>query len=218
VSDSAAPAKGRRARRPPLGPALPASFYARETELVARELLGAVLECRAPDGAARGRIVETEAYLGPHDAAAHSAAGLTERNRHLHGPPGMAYVYFIYGVHWCVNAVTREAGWGSAVLIRALEPIDGVAHMRRRRGAHIADVALTNGPGKRCQALGVDGRYDGTMLTNGPLRILRGSPVVDADVDVTTRIGIRKAADLPLRWLVKSSPYVSGTRGRGGSR
>jgi DNA-3-methyladenine glycosylase len=196
------------------GRALPISFYDRPTEQVARDLLGAVLECTTPLGTASGRIVETEAYLGPDDPACHAVAGLTERTRNLHGPPGIAYVYFIYGVHWCFNAVTREEGHGSAVLVRAVEPIAGVNLMRERRGNVRRDVDLTNGPGKLCQALGIDGAMDGTRLTQPPLRILAAPPVEDGDVEITPRIGITRAADWPLRWLVRGNPYVSATRPR----
>ena len=197
------------ARRLRFGPALPPAFYDRDTELVARELLGAVLQCRSPEGVTSGRIVETEAYLGPHDPACHAVAGLTERTRALHGPPGTAYVYFVYGVHWCMNAVTREAGHGSAVLIRALEPLEGLALMRRRRGARIVDRDLANGPGKLCQALGIDRGLDGARLDRGALRILRDERVPDDNVRTTPRIGISRAADWPLRFVDASSPYVS---------
>jgi len=196
------------------GRALPMSFYDRPTEQVARDLLGAVLECTTPLGTASGRIVETEAYLGPDDPACHAVAGLTERTRNLHGPPGIAYVYFIYGVHWCFNAVTREEGNGSAVLVRAVEPIAGVDLMRERRGNVRRDVDLTNGPGKLCQALGIDGAMDGTRLTQPPLRILAAPPLEDGDVEITPRIGITRAADWPLRWLVRGNLYVSATRPR----
>jgi DNA-3-methyladenine glycosylase len=199
------------ARRSALGPALSAAFYDRPTEIVARELLGTVLEHRSRDGTAAGRIVEVEAYLGPHDPACHSASGLTSRNRHLHGPPGTAYVYLIYGLHWCVNAVTREAGFGSAVLIRAIEPLVGVMHMRRRRGG-VPDRALTSGPGRVCQALAIDRSQDGVSLTRGALRILAGDPVTDTQVIVTARIGITRAADWPLRFAVRDNVWVS--RGR----
>jgi DNA-3-methyladenine glycosylase len=190
------------------GRALPPSFYDRPTELVARELLGAVLECKSDDGVAAGRIVETEAYLGPHDPACHAVVGRTERTWHLHGAPGIAYVYFIYGVHWCFNAVTREEGHGSAVLVRALEPTRGLPLMRERRGA-VRDAQLTNGPGKLCQALGIDAAMNGARLDRGRLRILAGDPVADVDVEVTPRIGITKAADWPLRFLVRGNPHIS---------
>jgi DNA-3-methyladenine glycosylase len=192
-----------------VGRSLPSSFYDRPTEQVARDLLGAVLEHRSADGVASGRIVETEAYLGPHDPACHAVVGRTERTWNLHGPPGIAYVYFIYGVHWCFNAVTREEGHGSAVLVRALEPLSGIDLMRRRRSSVRRDVDLANGPGKLCQALGVDGSLDGARLDRGSLRILAADPVADADVEVTARIGITRAADLPLRWYVRGNPYVS---------
>ena len=192
-----------------VGRSLWSSFYDRPTEQVARDLLGAVLEHRSADGVASGRIVETEAYLGPHDPACHAVVGRTERTWHLHGPPGIAYVYFIYGVHWCFNAVTREEGHGSAVLVRALEPLSGIDLMRRRRSGVRRDVDLANGPGKLCQALGVDGSLDGARLDRGSLRILAADPVADADVEVTARIGITRAADLPLRWYVRGNPYVS---------
>jgi hypothetical protein len=129
---------------------LPAAFYDRDPALVARELLGMVLRSESQDGVTSGRIVESEAYLGPHDPAAHSAVGRTSRNWHLFGPPGQAYVYFIYGMHWCVNAVTREDGHGSAVLIRAIEPLEGVELMRSRRPKAKRDRDLANGPGKVC--------------------------------------------------------------------
>ena len=197
-----------RARRSSFGSPLPREFYDRETELVARELLGSVLERRAPEGIARGRIVEVEAYLGPHDPACHAASGLSARTRHLHGPPGRAYVYFIYGMHYCVNAVTREDGHGSAVLIRAVEPLSGVELMRARRG-HVPDRQLTTGPGKLCQALGIDRELDGARLDRGPLRILRGEAVPDDAVDITHRVGISKAADWALRFLIRGNPWVS---------
>lgn len=217
VAEAAGPWRAA-ARRP-----LPPAFYDREPEVVARELLGAVLECRSPQGIARGRIVETEAYLGPHDPACHAAAGLTRRNRALFGPPGRAYVYFIYGVHWCVNAVTREAGFGSAVLIRALEPLDGLDLMRQRRGTERI-TALTSGPAKLCYALGIDGRLDGVPLDRGRLRILAGAAVPAERVGVSARIGIVKAADWPLRFFetenlhvsrMPRAPARSGRNGRG---
>ena len=202
----AAPRPG--ARPHAAGRPLPPSFYDRETGQVARELLGAVLECRTREGIASGRIVETEAYLGPHDPACHAAAGLTERNRALHGPPGTAYVYFIYGMHWCVNAVTREAGHGSAVLIRALEPLRGGPLMQRRRGVERMS-ALTSGPARLCEALGIDRRFDGTRLDRGSLRILAGERVSEALIAVSTRVGITRAADWPLRFFLHDSPHVS---------
>lgn len=198
----------RKGERRPMGPPLPLSFYDRPTEDVARELLGAVLEHRAGGATVRGRIVETEAYLGPHDPACHAAAGLTARTRTLYGPPGHAYVYFVYGMHWCFNAVTREEGHGSAVLIRAIEPIAGLPLMRRRRGVE-RDVDLTSGPARLCDAFGIDREQNGVRLDRGPLRILQGATVPDEEVLVTPRIGIRKAADWPLRYFVRGNRFVS---------
>ena len=199
------------ARRPRVPASLPVSFYDRATELVARELLGAVLECRTPEGITRGRIVETEAYLGAHDDACHAVAGLTPRTTHLFGPPGRSYVYLIYGMYWCVNAVTRERGHGSAVLVRAVHPLHGVDLMRARRPRARRDRDLTNGPGKLCLAMGITGAMSGGSLRIPPLRILAGEPVADGDVLVTPRIGITRAADWPLRYLLRDDPYVSAT-------
>lgn len=189
-----------------MGPA----FYDRPTAEVARDLLGTVLECRAGGVVTRGRIVEVEAYLGPHDAACHAAVGLTRRNRNLHGPPGTAYVYRIYGMHWCVNTVTREAGHGSAVLVRALEPLAGIETMRSRRGG-VTDRELANGPGKLCQALGITGEHDGLRLDRPPLRLRPGASIPDEAVVVTPRIGITQAAEWPLRYCIAGDPHVSRT-------
>jgi DNA-3-methyladenine glycosylase len=194
--------------RAPYGRPLPVRFYDRATEVVARELLGAILEHRTPDGMVRGRIVETEAYTGPDDPACHAAAGITPRTRILYGPPGMSYVYFVYGMHWCFNAVTREEGHGSAVLVRAVEPVAGLPLMRRRRRVS-RDVDLTSGPARLCDAFAITGDQNGVRLDRGPLRILKGDDVPDEKVLVTPRIGIKKAADWPLRFLVRDNPFVS---------
>src|SRR3990170_2505783 len=130
------------------GHVLPRSFYARETELVARDLLGTVLECETAEGTTSGIIVETEAYLGEHDEACHAVVGRTARTDALYGPPGNSYVYFIYGMYWCFNAVTREEGLPSAVLVRALEPLEGISLMQRRRPNARSLSDLTSGPGK----------------------------------------------------------------------
>ena len=192
-----------------MGRVLPRAFYERETEVVARELLGAVLECETDDGIASGIIVETEAYLGEHDLACHAAAGRTARTEALYGAPGTSYVYFIYGMYWCFNAVTRAEGLPSAVLVRALEPLDGIALMHKRRPRVRNEVDLTNGPGKLCTALGIAGSMSAKSLQRRPLVIRQGEPVSDDKVEVTTRIGITKCADWPLRWIVQGNRFVS---------
>ena len=202
--------------RNPLQPALkssrilPRTFYARDTELVARDLLGCVLVCRTRRGVAAGRIVETEAYLGEDDLACHAAAGRTARTRPLYGPPGTAYVYFIYGRYWCANAVTRAAGLPSAVLLRALEPLRGMDLMRRRRG-RVADSQLTNGPSKLCMALGIGRRHNGLSLLGGELTIIAAGGLDDEQIGVSPRVGISRAVDLPLRFFVRNNPFVSRT-------
>ena len=189
--------------------ALTRDFYDRETEVVARELLGKILECRSDEGTASGIIVETEAYIGEHDPACHAAAGRTRRTAPLYGPPGISYVYFIYGVHWCFNAVTRAEGLPSAVLVRALEPLKGVELMQERRGPRISAVNLTNGPGKLCAALAIDGRMNGLPLHRGPL-VIRDAPAIpEVQIVTAKRIGITKAADWPLRYYVRGNEFVS---------
>ena len=175
-------------------------------------MLGTVLECETGGGVASGIIVETEAYLGEHDLACHAAVGRTARTEHLYGPPGISYVYFIYGMYWCFNAVTRAEGEPSAVLVRALEPLDGLPLMHKRRPRIKNDVELTNGPGKLCTALGITGALTGKSLQRKPIVIREGAAVADYDVEVTARIGITKSADWPLRWIIRGNRFVS--RGR----
>ncbi|MBC7563219.1 MAG: DNA-3-methyladenine glycosylase [Gemmatimonadaceae bacterium] len=192
--------------------ALPATFYDRDPALVARELLGMHLAVTRADGSTLcARIVETEAYLGPNDPACHAVAGRTARTEHLHGPPGRAYVYRIYGMHWCLNAVTLADGIGSAVLLRAVEPLGDVAPLRMRRLAARRDRDLTNGPGKLCAAYDITRAMDGTSLQSGPIQIRHADGVPDAQVRVSPRIGITRAADWPLRFLVAGNPFVSAT-------
>ena len=211
MTRGAAAAARRSAQRTPRGAPLPHAFYDRDTSVVARELLGAVLETRSAEGVTSARIVETEAYVGPDDPACHAAAGLTPRTKHLFGPPGVSYVYLIYGMYWCFNAVTREVGHGSAVLVRAVSPLEGEGIMQRRRPQVRSRHDLTNGPGKLCLALGITGGDSGRSLAEPPLRILAGDPVPDGDVVVTPRIGITKAAEWPLRYFVAGDPFVSKT-------
>jgi DNA-3-methyladenine glycosylase len=192
---------------------LPVSFYEQDTISTAQDLLGCFLEHTEKSGTVIGRIVETEAYM-VNDEAAHSFRGKTKRNGVLFGPVGHAYVYFIYGKHCCLNAVTGKEGSGEAVLIRALEPVGGLEIMQQRRRTQIPQN-LCSGPGKLTQALGVTLRCNGVSLVDSRLRILSPSqfpdytPVRDQDIVSTTRIGITKSIDLPLRFMIKGNRFVS---------
>ena len=189
---------------------LRASFFSRPTDRVARDLLGRVLESTVNGIRCRARIVETEAYVGEHDPACHAAAGRTGRTEVLYGAPGRAYVYFVYGMHWCVNAVTRAEGLPSAVLIRAVEPLEGLGAMWARRAKARRLHDLTSGPGRVCQALGITGpAHHGRSLQRSSVRILEGQPFARGDIVTTSRIGVKEAADWPLRFLVRGNPFVS---------
>ena len=158
-------------------------------------------------------IVETEAYIGPEDDASHAAArfGRTARNDPMFGPAGTAYVYLIYGVHWCLNVVTGAEGFGAAVLLRAARPIEGVEAMRARRPGR-PDRDLLRGPGNLARALGVDAALNRHPMDVPPLWIAPGRMVPDAEVAIGPRIGITRAADWPLRFWVASDPHVSKSR------
>lgn len=190
---------------------LPPAFYQQPTLEVARALLGMTLARRAPEGLTAGVIVETEAYVAAVDPASHAYRGLTQRNRSMFGAPGHAYVYFIYGMHVCLNIVTEPEGVAAAVLIRAVEPTHGIDLMRSRRGARIADRDLCRGPGRVCQAFGITRALDGVPLWDPDLWIAeapnRAAPPVFA---ASPRIGITRAADWPWRFYVPSNRFVSG--------
>lgn len=193
---------------------LPREFYDRPTLTVARELLGKVLVHRTPGGIAAGMIVETEAYIGEDDPACHAAPGPTPRNAPLYGPPGIAYVYLNYGIHYLVNAVTEAEGHPAAVLIRALEPLDGMRLMARRRapdGRHIDAKDLCRGPGNLTRALGITLAANMLDLTGSALFIEDRGLAVD-DVSWGPRIGIRVGVDRPWRCWATGHPAVSGRR------
>ncbi len=176
-------------------------FYARSVHDVARDLVGCVVR----HGETAGRIVETESYHMD-EPACHAYVGLTERTRTLFGPPGHAYVYFSYGIHSLLNAVAEPEGTGAAVLIRALEPVDGLDVMRRRRGVE-RDTELCSGPAKLTQALEIGLSLNGSSLLDGPIEVLeRGS---QPRIAIGERIGITKAADLPWRFCDADSAHVS---------
>ena len=193
--------------------ALPRSFYSRDPAIVARELIGKVLVHETPAGRCAGRIVETEAYLSSRDSACHANRGMTRRNEAMFGPAGHAYVYMIHA-KWCFNTVTEDVGLGSAVLIRALEPLDGLPLMHVRRSVESV-LDLARGPARLCQALSIDCSHNHWDLTAGsgiwieedlqmngaPFRVLR-SP----------RIGISSATRRLLRFYLAGSPFVSGRR------
>jgi DNA-3-methyladenine glycosylase len=180
------------------------AFFARPVLDVARDLVG----CAVTHGDTAGIIVETEAYHES-EAACHAYVGVTPRTEVLFGPPGRAYVYFSYGMHWMLNAVSEPAGVGAAVLIRALEPVEGLDHMRERRGME-AERQLCSGPGKLTQALGIGPELNDTDLLRGPVRFSdRPRAWRDVAVDVDVRVGITKAADLPWRFLAARNRYVS---------
>ncbi|MEO8372038.1 MAG: DNA-3-methyladenine glycosylase [Candidatus Solibacter sp.] len=190
------------------GRILPRRFYARSTVQVARELLGKVVV----HGATAGRIVETEAYLGGDDLAAHSAHGLTDRTRVIFGPPGYAYVYLIYGIYECLNLVAESDGVPGAVLIRALEPVAGIELMRARRPAAHKVSQLADGPGKLTLALGITRAQNGLDVTRGELVIREAVAAAAFETLVTARIGITQSADLPLRFVIAGSDFASARR------
>jgi DNA-3-methyladenine glycosylase len=189
------------------GRILPRSFYARSTVEVARGLLGKVLV----HGPAAGIIVETEAYLGGADLAAHSARGLSARTRVIFGPPGHAYVYLIYGMYECFNLVAEPDGQPGCVLIRALQPVSGLELMRSRRGAARKPVELANGPGKLTLALGITRADNGADVTRGTLVVREGKAAGPIEIAVTRRIGITRSPELPLRFLIPGNAFVSAS-------
>jgi DNA-3-methyladenine glycosylase len=199
---------------------LPRAFYARPTLEVAKDLIGKVLVHETRAGIAAGAIVETEAYIGESDPACHAAPGPTARNAPLYGPPGIAYVYLNYGIHYLVNAVTEPAGSPAAVLIRALEPVEGETLMRRRRArgtgrspASFSPVELCRGPGNLTRALGISLRQNKGDLTSGALRIEdRGLP--PRDVAWSQRIGINVGVDAEWRVYAGDSAAISGLQRR----
>jgi DNA-3-methyladenine glycosylase len=188
---------------------LPRSFLERPSLVVAPDLLGRVLVRAEPDGTRlRARIVETEAY-DEGDPASHSFRGPSPRTEVMFGPPGFLYVYFTYGMHWCMNVVTDTDGRGSAVLLRAAEPLDGIDVMRRRRAAR-ADRDLLAGPARWTQAFGIDRAHDGVDLVRGDtIWIERGVPVGLERIGVTERIGLTLARERQWRFVDRTSPFLS---------
>jgi DNA-3-methyladenine glycosylase len=197
---------------------LPVAFFRRPTEVVAQDLLGMVVVSTAGGELTTARIVETEAYLGYDDPASHGYRHRRNaRNQALFGPPGSWYVYLSYGMHWCANLVCQRTGLASAVLLRALEPLDGLDVMRRRRGG-VPDRELCSGPGKLCQALGITRELDGGRIARSEVMVHRPRSNEETTIAVTSRIGITKAADWPLRFVVAGSPWLSRKTTGGGSQ
>lgn len=189
---------------------LPRAFFARETRLVARALLGQVVVHQSAEGLTAGRIVETEAYLGPNDPASHAAARRKERIQVMWSDPGVAYIYRSYGIHAMLNVVAQQSDAIGAILIRALEPLVGIPLMQERRGAD--DLrALCSGPGKLCQAMAIRLNQQGTdLVTSDTLWFSPGAPV--SDISVSGRIGISQAKDDLWRYWETGSPFVSAHR------
>ena len=190
--------------QPPARP-LPLEFYRRPADLLAPLLLNKLL---ATGDGRMGRIVEVEAYAGD-DPASHAFRGRTARNDTMFGPAGHLYVYFTYGMHWCANAVCGQDGEGTAVLLRALEPVTGLDLMWQARPRARSERELCSGPARLTQALGITGSEDGVDLARGAVRILEDGTPPPADPVVTTRVGITRAVEVPWRWYVPGNPHVS---------
>ena len=180
-------------------------FYSRDPVAVARECLGKILI----HGKTAGRIVETEAYLGVDDLAAHASRGITPRTKVLFGPPGHAYVYFIYGMYECLNIVAEPVGRPGCVLVRAIEPVAGIEIMQRRRASARKVQDLASGPGKLTVAMAITRAQNGADLTRGSLVVREPLKPREVEIQVTRRIGISQCADLPLRFVIRGNPYIS---------
>lgn len=194
---------------------LPRDFYLQDTVTVARELLGCVLWRKRGRQLLGARLVETEAYLGANDMASHARKGLrSARNQSMYLDGGHAYVYFTYGMHWCMNVVTQDSDIAEAVLLRAAEPVKGIEVMRERRPKAKRDVDLMNGPGKLCAALEIDKALDGEPL-DGSRLYLTSRDIEIGEIGVSPRIGVEGAvgaAHWPLRFFLRGNRYVSGPR------
>jgi DNA-3-methyladenine glycosylase len=195
-----------------MSPRLGRAFFSRDPVIVARDLLGRILFYRRPEGLLAGRIVETEAYTGEADPASHAFRGRTARNAVMFGAAGHAYVYFSYGMHYCLNVTADAPGTAGAVLLRAMEPLAGM-EMMRRRGDRRPDVRLLSGPGKIGRGFGLSLKDNGRDFTRGPLGLAGGTPVADREVATTRRIGISRAVDRPYRFSLIGSRSVSGPKG-----
>lgn len=203
-----------------MNPPLPRHEYLNDTTMTARRLIGCRLVHVVDGRRLAGIIVETEAYVGTADLGCHAARGRTPRVAAMFGPPGYAYIYLIYGMYYCLNAVTRSEGDPQAVLIRAIEPAEGIEQMRQNRisrktGNAPPDRHLADGPGKLCKALGIDARLYGVDLTGEILRIEAMPPTPDTSIEAGPRIGIPYAgewAHAPLRFWIRGSDYVSRAR------
>jgi len=197
------------------GAALPRTFYDRDGRSLAPDLLNKLLVHDDPvAGRLTVRIVEVEAYAGAEDAGSHAYRGPTPRTETMFGAPGHLYVYFSYGMHWCMNVVAGPKGEASAVLLRGGSPVDGIDAMRDRRPAARCDRDLCSGPARLAQALGINGAFDGSDLVRGPLRLVDDGVATPAAPEVSTRIGLRtgRGHDHPWRWFVTGDPNVSRAR------
>jgi len=199
---------------PPPPIKLPRSFYSRSTLDVANDLLGKVLIRRLGRRRLAGRIVETEAYVGPHDLACHASKGHTPRTAVMFGPPGFAYVYMIYGFYFCLNVVTEPEGYPAAVLIRAVEPLEGVDLMKTLRSHPVRHTNIASGPGKLCMAMSIDKQLNGADLLGTTIWIEDRN--IDREAILTSpRVGVDYAGeykDKPWRFFVDGSPHVSRVR------
>ena len=184
-------------------------FFARQAAVVARDLLGKILVHRLDENVLAGKIVETEAYLGEGDKAAHSARGLTKRTRVIFGLPGHVYVYLCYGMYECLNLVAEPESRPGCVLIRALEPVCGLEEMRERRPKAKRLRDLASGPGKLTRAMGITREHYGADVTNGRLQVRAPRRKPPFDIVTTSRIGIAASVELPLRFYIKDNEYVS---------
>ena len=190
---------------------LPHSFYLRPTLTVAKDLLGKYLVRKLGKKTLIGKIVEVEAYLGEKDPASHAYHGKTKRNEVMFRSGGHLYVYFTYGMHFCANIVTEEEGVGHAVLLRAVEPVNGIETMRKMRGKNGAGVNVSNGPAKLCEAFNIKRKENGTDLLSSEIFITAGERISTSDITSSARIGIRKAVEKRWRFYMRGNKFVSAS-------